>query len=464
MRFSFERQLIAIASIALSAGTASAALLFSDPMNDVGGNWRYWTGHFDQAQSVSGSFVSASTGKLVFAAHAGLTDALVSTDEFNQNISVGADVTLNATATGAFATLGIAGSTAGGSRVDFDLFESAGQWSIGIYDANAANYGASAVVLSPQPTLGTEYRLTGTRSGDNFTLTLTSIDGLTTLGTSNNTIVGAATIGMLYVKNQDAQASFDRITVVDSDSAAIDLYEDFASNAISLDTWFAEANPDVNEGGGGGMRIYNMAAIRIGGARPDFQTPGYMTIRGGAAAPSDNYCRVPTRFAPPNYPWYGNVDIMAKLRFDAGDTLFSLGLDNRTNEGQRRAILLDTATTGTRNGVANPSLHIVDNAAYPTTIGAYVQSAAVGASWNPSTTQDIYLYVQRNGNNVTAWLSNDAVGTILAGTQVVGSIAGANVSGQLVPTTHSGTTRIDGFAVWDYSTGWNTAVQNWEMF
>lgn len=445
----------------LVSGTGFSARLMQDDMDDVGGNWQYWTGHFDQGGHVAAGRVVVSDGKLRFP----LPDfaVIVTTDEFNRNIELVADVAINASPANSFFTLGLSGSTAPGSIIDCDLYEDGGQLYIGVYFNG--NYGTSGVLLNPQPTLGTEYKMHAQRTGDDVTVTLTTLDGLTTLGTTTRTCTDAFRYGMLYVKCLGMQATVDNLTVTDSDTAQVDFFDDFGSSDLAdiLAKWFAEPNPDVNEGGGGGMRIYNMASVpnpdRL--SRPSFQqVPGFMSLR--AVAP-DGYARVPSRYAPPHYNWFGNIDLMIMLRLDEGAAEFSVGLDNRSNEGQRRAVLLNSATTGTMNGVSNPSLHVMNNAHYPNNYN-FSSSVSLNGIWNPDTTPDIYLYVQRNGDSVTTWIGTAPGGAQISGSQVTGSIAGANASGQLVPTIHAGIAKIGQLAVWDFGTGWTLPVENWTEY
>ena len=460
------KRLLCAMALGAVAASASAATLFDDNMN---GSWVNWTAQFDQSGGWAAGRIAITGGKLVFSGNN--YDYIASTYDNPRDIEVQADVTVTSlgAGTGGFFTLGLSGSTAGGSRIDLDVFDEGSVLKIGIYDQTASSYGTSAVTLSPQPTVGQTYKLIGTRIGDVFTYKMQTLDGLTVLGTTTSTIVGAFPIGLLYVKNSALNPSFDNVQVKDLNTNAIIFSDDFASSAYAdvLKKWFVEPNPDVNEGGAGGMRLWNFASFpaQLNASRPDFQTTGFLTLHG--VGYQDGYSRAPTRFATPDYGWFDGVDIALKLRFDVADNpMMSVGLGNRTNEGARPGVVINASTTGQTNGVNNPSLHIANTTNYPGTPGGFVQSVTLSGLWNPSTTPDIYLYIRKAGgsNAVQTWINTAPGGGVLSGSQISGTYTG-NASGQIVPTAAVGTNRIDRMTVFDYNTGWLAAgVRDWSIY
>ena len=463
-----------LAGLALP-GAVQAAPLFYDNFNVPGGTFENWVSHFDQSNAVASGRFSVSGGALQMASP-GL-DHLQTTLDVSDNATIVADVSVTTVSAGGFLTIGWCAATAGDSQVDCDLYEDSGVFYVGVY--SGASYGTSSVALSPQPTLGTYYRMTVTRVGQSFSITVKTTDGLVTLASTSRNLSGIPAFGQVRIKAGSFTGAMDSFTLTDNYASAVVINDDFGGSTFKTGYWCAEPNPDVNEGGSGGMRIFNFAPTppQVGGARPDFVTTGYLTIRGGAAAGGGGefYSRVPTRFAAANplldkvYPWFGNVDVMCKIKADPGQTQFSIALDNRTNEGLRYGAVLDCQTApprlflaecGGAKGFGGPGPISWTPIGLPQNIAA--------ASWDPST-EELYIYMRRNGSTFEAWVSKLGDGSVLPGfTPINQTIPAANVSGQIVLTAHRGVNQINDFAVWDYNTGWTlpapTDVADWTLY
>lgn len=432
---------------AIFALPSQAALLMQDDFNDPGGDWQNWTAAFDQNAHFAEGRISVTGGQLVFSGD-GVAQIC---DAFRQNIEAVADVTLGATAAGGFFTLGFVASTAHGSVVDCDLYEDSGTFYVGVY--SGGSYVASAA-LSPQPAPGSSYTMTATRNGDNFAILLQ--DGAITVAQTNATVAGIFDKGIFYVKSTGLNVSVDSLTIVDTDSSTVDFQDDFTS--LDATKWGFDPNPDVNEGGGGGMRIYNFRSDGVTTDLPVFNSDGFLTL-----APT--YNRVPSRYWPAQgYNHYGNVDVMVKLQLNEA-SYFSVALDNRTNEGARTGVVLDTV---------NNQLIVANNLQLQGFGGGTPGFTAVSGGgplslsgvYNRATNPDVYLYIQRNGNTVNAWLGLAAGGAEIAGSKITGAnISGANASGQIVLCNHNGgTPKVDQIAVWDYNSGWTLSVDHWSEY
>ncbi|MCX7718933.1 MAG: hypothetical protein N2111_11125 [Candidatus Sumerlaeaceae bacterium] len=457
------------------ASAVQAAPLFYDNFNLPGGTFENWASHFDQSNAVASSRFNLSGGALQINSTA--VDHLQTAVDLSDNVTVVYDVAITTfTASPGRLMVGFCAATAGDSQVDCDLYNDAGVIKIGIF--NSAGYLGSDVALSPQPILGTTYRVTISRTGSVVSMNVKTTDGLVTLGSTSRTISTLPAIGQLRIKAQQVQAAIDSFVVTDNYANQAVINDDFSGSTFKTGYWCAEPNPDVNEGGSGGMRIFNFAPTppQVGGARPDFVTTGYMTIRGGAPAGGGGefYSRVPTRFAAANpkldkvYPWFGNVDVMCKIKVDPGQTQFSIALDNRTNEGPRYGAVLDCqnspprlflAECGGAKGFGGPG------SISWSPIGT---AQNIPVTWDPAT-EELYIYIRRNGSSFQAWVSELGDGSVMPGFTVVSqSIAAANASGQIVLTAHRGVNQVNDFAVWDFNTGWTlpapTEVADWTLY
>jgi len=464
-----------LAGLAL-VGSVQAAPLFYDNFDFPGGTFENWASHFDQTNGVANNKFSLSGGLLQMDGEGGLF-ALQTVQDFTDNVTVEAEISITSlTAVGGFFTIGFCAATAGDSQVDCDLFDDGGTWKIGVY--NGGNYGTSAVALSPQPTYGTTYRMTVNRVGQTFSITFKTLDNLTTLASTSRDLSGIPVLGETRLKIADMQGALDSFKVTENYSGMVIIDDDFSGATFKTGIWCAEPNPDVNEGGSGGMRIFNFAPTppQVGGARPDFVTTGYMTIRGGAAAGGGGefYSRVPTRFAAANpkldkvYPWFGNVDVMCKIKVEPSQSQFSIALDNRTNEGPRYGAVLDCqnvpprlflAECGGAKGFGGPG---------PISWSPIGTPQNIPATWDPAT-EELYIYIRRNGTAFEAWVSELGDGSVMPGFTVISqTIAAANPSGQIVLTAHRGVNQINDFAVWDANTGWTlpapTEVADWTLY
>ena len=430
--------------VALVALPSQAGLIMQDDFDDVGGDWQNWTAAFDQGAHYTEGRISVTGGQLVFSGD-GVAQIC---DAFRQNIEAVADITLGATTAGGYFTLGFAASTATGSVVDCDVYEDSGTFYIGVY--NSGGYVASAA-LSPQPSPGSSYTMTASRTGDDFSILLQ--DGAVTVAQTTANVAGIYDKGIFYVKCTGLNASVDNLTITDTDSSTIDFDDDFST--VDATKWGFDPNPDVNEGGAGGMRIYNFRSDGVTTDLPVFNSDGFLTL-----APT--YNRVPSRYWPAQgYGHYGNVDIMVKLQLNE-DCYFSVGLDNTTNESARAGVVLDTV---------NNQLIVANNLQLQGFGGGTPGFTAVTSGgplslsgiYDRATNPDVYLYIQRNGNTVNAWLGLAADGSEIAGSKITGAdITGANAAGQIVLCNHNGgTPKVDQIAVWDFGTGWNLSVDNW---
>ncbi len=471
----------ATSAAALTMFTGSIALSApGDPIfydNFEKNSWQLWTGHFDQSGSVANGNVSVAGGELVFADDDDATDVLVSTAEHTADVEVETVLTFNATASGAFFSVGLSGATAGGSQFDADVFEDGGSYRLGVFDAPGGGYGGSDVALSPAPAVdgSQSYRMTVTRSGTDITVTLETADGATQLGTTTrdvSAVPNSADFGLLFLKCFEFDAALESITMSETATSTVLLDDDFDGSGIDLANWFAEPNPDVNEGGSGGMRIFNFAASspQVGGSRPDLQGDGILTVRGGAATSSEFYSRVPSRWNGAEYPWYGDIDLACVVDLIEDSNALaqlSIGLDNRTNEGARYGVLLDGSTSGSINGANNPSLHIVEcggakgfgaTTAIDWSSSVFGTSVSLDGLWDPAT-ETAFLHIQRDGNNFSSFVSDSLGGSPLGGTASADLTAQApNASGQIVLTGHRGTAEIDDLATWEHS-----ASQSWTL-
>ncbi len=463
------RMLWVLGAVALSSVSLAAPIFYANN-NTPGGDWQNWCAHFDQANSVSSGRYAVSGGFLNLTSGAA-TDALASAREFNERVAVTADVKITTVSAGGFFTLGLAGSTAGGSQVDCDLYAESGVIKIGVYAGGS--YGTSGVALSPQPTVGTVYRMGLIRSNNIVSISFKTLDGLTTLASTTRDLTAAppTAFGLLYLKSSNITLSIDALQAADLNTGKVTLVDDFSGSAVNLANWAGEPNPDVNEGGSGGMRMFNFGAgpAQIGASRPDFQTTGFLTLRGGnpAGLGGEFYSRVPTRFAPPAYPWFGDVDVLCRIKAEAGATQFSIALDNRTNEGTRYGAVLDCqaatprlffASCGGATGYGSASAIAWTPIGTPQNING----------WDPAT-EELVIYIRRSGSNFSAWVSKLMDGSVLPGfTTVATSIPAANASGQIVLTAHRGINQVNDFAVWDANTGWTlptpTAVSDWALY
>lgn len=458
------------------AGAVQAAPLLYDNFDFPGGTFENWASHFDQSNGVANNDFALSGGQLQMDGQ-GVLVHLQSVQDCSDNLTVEAEITVTSlTASGGFFTIGFCAATAGDSQVDCDLYDDAGTWKVGVY--NGGTYAPSDVTLSPQPTLGTTYRMTVNRVGQTFSITFKTLDGLTTLASTSRDLSGIPVLGQMRLKISEMQAALDSFKVTENYSATEIINDDFAGTTFKTGIWCAEPNPQVGEGGSGGFRIFNFAPTppQVGGARPDLVTTGYMTIRGGAAAGGGGefYSRVPTRFAAANakldkvYPWFGDVDVLCKIKPEASQTQFSIALDNRTNEGNRYGVVLDCQASPPRLFFADCGGAQGFGGAGP--IGWTVIGTAqnIPGTWDPAT-EELYIYVRRNGTSFQAWVSELGDGSVMPGfTALSETIGAANASGQIVLTAHRGTNQVNDFAVWDLNTGWTlptaTEVSDWTLY
>ncbi len=472
----------------LFGGTAAALLLaasvpaydypstlpYYEDLNDF--SMRLFTGHFDQQDTFANGLITQPSGKLRIDGIGGGTQTLTATANVPETIDVEYKLNITAANPGGFISFGLGHTTASGTQVDLDVYESGGQYFLGVYDAVTGGYDGTDVALTGFA-LGTEYQVTATSDGSIIDLEMTTLDGLTTIGTTSrdvSTTVTTSYAGFPSLKVDNMTAEFDDIVVVENTGTVTALTDSFDFTDINLQNWYAEPNAD----GAFGMNIYNMAEIWTGNSRPDmFFNPGYLTVRGGPALPADQYSRVTTRANGVEYPYYGDVDVAVLLSMDTG-AQFSVGTDNTTNEGARYGLVVDSNTTGTNNGVANPSIHLLnavqllgfgDGGTAAFDFSGAVASASVGAGWDPTTTE-VWLHLQRSGSTIDAFISDSLGGTPI-GNSITGATLGApNAAGQITLTAHRGITRVNEIAIWahDPSQTWAlppaaTEARDWHL-
>jgi hypothetical protein len=453
---------------ALATSSVSAQPLFQDQFSDS--VWRWYARQGEDGDVASGN-VAETGGNLILSggttsnaadlfttletpiAATAAANFTAATNAVNDDFSISLGASLPPTDRGGVGFINTTGATNG--------------WNLQLY-ANGAPTGSPVAIASAIPA-GTALRLTVERTaGGQISAELHDVSGAPALlGTFPATAEppGLSSIGHPVVSSRGGTVTISNITFYGATGNT--LLADSFSNGTVYPEWFGEPDADTT----GYMSCFNMAQIRIGATRADLQTPGYLTIR---ANPADglNYSRVNTRITPssglnagfPAIQALGNIDVRAKVLFPAiganNNSVFEIGLRSNGNENPRFAVLLYPASSGTVNGAANPSLHIVSGRNYGSA-GTPIASTSLSGLISFAGSNPAYVIARVTGTGagatITAYASTN--GTAATGSQITAtgaSLSSLAATGQVVLSAGQGdgtfVAQLDSFEVWQYNT------------